>query len=149
MKYCTKCGTANQDSQNFCTTCGAALPASAPNPGYAPNTSYGQPSYSNTTTPINFNVNSAYQQPITEETLPEKFRPIKPWGYVGYSLLFALPLIGLIMMIVYATKDDNINRRNYARSFLWMMLLAIAISLVVSLVFGATFATVFSNLNYY
>ena len=31
---------------------------------------------------------------------PEEFRPISPWAYFGYSVLFTVPLIGLIVNIV-------------------------------------------------
>ena len=49
-------------------------------------------------------------------SIPANLRPLSAWAYFGYSLLFALPVAGLIMMIIFALDDSNINRRNYARS---------------------------------
>lgn len=68
----------------------------------------GQPS-------ITYNVAA---QPITEKNLPEEFKPISAWGYIGYNLLFSIPIIGTIMLFVYAFGGTSkINLRNYARSF--------------------------------
>ena len=49
--------------------------------------------------------------------LPYQYRPLSPWAYFGYSLLFSLPVIGLISLILLSFNNNNINRRNYARSF--------------------------------
>lgn len=47
--------------------------------------------------------------------LPDEIRPISMWGYFGYQILFALPLIGTILLIVFALGGTrNINLRNYS-----------------------------------
>ena len=54
------------------------------------------------------------------------YRPLSPWAYVGYSILFCLPVIGIIFLIVFCFNNDNINRKNYARSYLcWLLIIAI------------------------
>lgn len=63
----------------------------------------------------------------------EEFRPLSPWAYFGYSVLFTVPLIGLIVNLVFCFSSENINRRNYARSF-WCAYLLAAIIIAVSLV---------------
>ena len=55
----------------------------------------------------------------------EQFTPITPWGYVGYTILFAIPIIGIILLIVFSISSKNINRRNYARSFWCVFLIAL------------------------
>ncbi len=65
---------------------------------------------------------------------PEQFRPLSPWAYFGYGLLFAVPIIGFIFLIVYAFDDSSINRRNYARSFFCGLLLLL-------IIFGVILAT--------
>ena len=63
---------------------------------------------------------------------PERFRPIGAWGYVGYTLLLSLPLLGLIVTLVFACSDSHIARRNYARSMLcWRLLWALALGGIV------------------
>ena len=77
----------------------------------------GQPS-------VTYNVMNS--QPLTESNLPEEFKPISSWGYIGYSLLFSIPLIGFIMLCVYAFGGTNkVNLRNYARSYFCILLLII------------------------
>ena len=63
----------------------------------------------------------------------EEFRPLSPWAYFGYSILFSIPVIGLIVNLVFCFSDGNINRRNYARSF-WCAYLLAAIIIAVFLV---------------
>lgn len=69
----------------------------------------------------------------------EQFRPLSAWAYVGYTILFGLPLIGFVLMIVFALSDGNINRRNYARSFLCWLLIGtiVGIALIVTGSVGA------------
>ena len=60
--------------------------------------------------------------------LPEEIRPISMWGYFGYQILFAIPLIGLILLIVFALGGTrNVNLRNYARSYFCILIIGIAI----------------------
>ena len=81
---------------------------------------------------ITYNV--ATPQPITENNLPEEFKPISPWGYLGYNLLFSIPLIGLIMLCVYAFGGTSkVNLRNYARSYFCIILIYIIVILFISL----------------
>ena len=54
-----------------------------------------------------------------ERNIPEQYEPISMWGYLGYSILFAIPILGIIMILVFSfSKDENINVRNYARSYI-------------------------------
>lgn len=48
--------------------------------------------------------------------IPSEYRPLSPWAYFGYNILFCIPIVGLILLIIYSFNNENINRRNYARS---------------------------------
>ena len=61
--------------------------------------------------------------------IPYEYRPLSPWAYFGYNILFAIPLIGIIFLIVFSLDSSNINRRNYARSFWCIYVLAILVIL--------------------
>lgn len=63
----------------------------------------------------------------------EQFRPISAWGYIGYSLLFAIPVVGFILLIVFALSESNVNRRNYARSYFCALLVVILLAAVMFL----------------
>lgn len=57
--------------------------------------------------------------------LPREFKPLGAWAYFGLSILFSIPVLGLIMLIVFSFSDGNINRRNYARSYFCMVLVVL------------------------
>jgi len=76
----------------------------------------------------------------------EQFRPLSPWAYFGYMILFGIPLVGFILLIVFSLSDSNINRRNFARSF-WCAYVLALIMIVVIIIAGASFATAFGTLG--
>ena len=75
----------------------------------------------------------AYPAQIDENNLPREYKPLGAWAYFGYSLLFGVPIIGIIFAIIFACGGTaNINLRNYARSYFCSMLVAvIAIILII------------------
>ena len=81
-------------------------------------------------------------------TGPEEYRPLSPWAYFGYSILFAIPIFGLIFNLILCFNDENINRRNYARSF-WCAYLLVAIIVIaafaVMTVLGVTVDQIFDQ----
>ena len=79
--------------------------------------------------------------------IPKEYKPLSAWAYVGYNLLFSLPLVGFIMLIVYSLDNSNINRRNYARSFFCAMLLAIIITIVLLVFLFAILGLSFSAIE--
>lgn len=70
--------------------------------------------------------------------LPENYRPISPWGYIGYQILFSIPCIGLILMLVFAfSGNTNVNLRNFARSYLILILFVVILYVIMFVVMGA------------
>ena len=56
----------------------------------------------------------------------DEYRLLSAWGYVGYTFLFAIPVIGFILLIVFSFSNTNYNRRNFARShFCWLLIIVI------------------------
>ena len=108
--YCPNCGATIAPGQQYCNACGS--PAN-------PSPYYGQPYPS-------FPV-------VNEYSLPSQYRPLSAWAYFGYMLLFSIPVVGFILLIIYSFSDDNINRRNFARSY-WCAFLIAAIVCVVVLI---------------
>lgn len=39
---------------------------------------------------------------------------IKPWGYIGYNILFNIPFIGFILLLVFSFDKSNLNRKYFA-----------------------------------
>lgn len=79
---------------------------------------------------------------------PAQFRPLSPWAYFGYSILFAIPIVGIVLLIVFALSDQNINRRNFARSFFCALVIVLILFgvLLVSGIAGGAYGY-FSSLN--
>ena len=65
--------------------------------------------------------------------LPAASRPLSPWSYFGLGILYALPLLGWIFLIVPAIGSANINRRNYARSYFCVYVLAIILGVLLTI----------------
>lgn len=72
----------------------------------------------------------------------EQYRPLSPWAYFGYTILYGIPVIGIIMLVIHSFNDSNINRRNFARSF-WCIYIIAAIAIAIGLATGAA-ATLFN-----
>ena len=137
---CSKCGAVNEDGSMFCTQCGASMTgysAPAPDP-VQPNRVPPSmtPDYSRPGGPDPTMMRSMPYSTGRSQTpvIPPEYQPISVLGYIGYHLLFSIPIVGLIMMIIYAVKSDgNINVRNLARSMLVVILIVIVISVIMSL----------------
>ena len=152
---CTSCGAELPEGTTFCTSCGAKVATAQPTqPSYDPNQNFQQPVNSNQNTYAGYN--QPYQQqiqPMTMQQFPqmttmEDTTPISPWGYIGYNILFSIPIVGLVMLFVYSFgSNTNVNLKNYARSFLLMMLIVVIIYVVIAIFFGAVIAGVANSVN--
>ncbi len=100
-------------------------PSVPPTPVYGPNVPV-QPVYGG--------------QPVYQDTTP-----LSAWAYVGYMVLFAIPLVGFIMMLVFAFGDGNINRKNFTRGYLILGLIGFVIGFIMVLAFGASINELFSE----
>ena len=72
---------------------------------------------------------------MDQNNIPFEYKPISMWGYFGYQILFAIPLIGFILLLVFSFGGTkNINLRNFARSYFCMLIIvAILIAVIASL----------------
>ncbi len=71
------------------------------------------------------------------EGIPAEYKPLSPWAYFGYSILFSIPLVGFILLIVFSLDNSNINRRNFARSY-WCTLILLVIIFIILIIFVST-----------
>ena len=77
-------------------------------------------------------------QPQQTNTVPWNYKPLSPWAYVGIQLLFCVPIVGFVFMLVWAFSNNNINRKNFARSYL-IFVIAGAIITVIAIIIMAIF----------
>ena len=71
--------------------------------------------------------------------IPYNYKPLSPWAYFGYQLLFTIPLIGFIFLLVFAFNNDNINRRNFARSYFCFSIIVIIFIAIIFLLYGSSY----------
>ena len=94
-----------------------------------------------------------YRQPIpfTKEMLPPQYRPLSAWAYFGYTILFNLPLAGIVFLIIFSFDDENINRRSFARSYWCVLLLGavLVLSVVMFILIAAVSTGILGDLPYY
>lgn len=125
--FCSNCGKELPDNAKFCSACGASAgmltqaPEPQPEPPQ-PEPKADEPLFASAPEPV----------------VPAENRPLGPWAYFGYSILFSIPVIGFILLIIFSFAGKNINRKNFARSYwCWFILmLAIILILVVVLLTG-------------
>ncbi len=128
MAFCQNCGNEINPGKTFCTKCGAPTADSAAyNDAANQNT---QPAYAPTQ-----NYSAAVNQPANY--IPEEYKPMSAWAYFGYSLLFSIPIVGLIVNLVLCFSKTNINKRNYARSF-WCWYVIVAAAIIIAAVSGVS-----------
>ena len=132
MAFCTFCGTSVPDNIKFCTSCGKPMGITAPTP--APPVQPVQP----------------YAPAPDPNALPpgSKYEPITTGGYIGIMLLMMLPLVNLILLLVWACGGcRKVNKTNFARALLIMMLISAAISGIIFLIFGSMFGAGLSDIT--
>ena len=82
-----------------------------------------------------------YQQPkVPYPNIPDydpnyNYTPVTAWSYFWYKILFAIPIVGLVFLIVFSVGGTrNINLRNYARSYFCALLILAIVAVVVFIV---------------
>ena len=71
------------------------------------------------------------------KSIPSEYRPLSPWAYFGYGILFNIPVIGFILLIIFSLDSSNINRKNYARSY-WCIYILVIVFIIVLTVLGTS-----------
>ena len=149
-KFCTNCGATLDDDKKFCTECGASVnesPAGAAAPPQA------APVYAQAATATMPPPQPAYQPAAAyggdmASAKGSKYEPITTGGFIGIMLLMCIPIVGQILMIVWALGGcRKINKRNLARASLIMMVVALVISFILGLVLKSLFGKVVDQIE--
>lgn len=70
---------------------------------------------------------------------PKEYEPLSAWQYFWLSVLFSIPILGVVYLIIYSISKANYNRRSFARSY-WCAYIVAAIVCVILIVTGASTA---------
>ena len=141
QKICAHCGSAMPLNSKFCTECGTPFPQEdqpakpQENPAEQPaeetsvNPQSGQP-MNNTppvyADPVYNTVMPPYSPEITKESVEgTKYEPISSLGWLGIFLLVGIPVIGPLLVIIWACCGcRKVNKRTFARGMLlkWLLI---------------------------
>ena len=138
--YCRSCGTKLEEGVKFCPNCGGENAKDTVEVVKTDNQyqSHNNEMYNNYRNILNQGYNyEMYHDYKRNKDIPIEYKPLGAWAYFGWNLLFALPLVGFIILIVFACgATKNINLRNYARSYFCYLVIALII-LIIFLVIAA------------
>ena len=135
--YCSNCGKQLPDSAKFCADCGQPIiipenqTAKEPEQEKAPEP-VAEPTPVVPRTPEK--ENEPLFAPEPEPVVPEENRPLSPWAYFGYGLLFSIPVVGFILLIVLSFAGKNVNRKNFTRSYWCWAILVLGLILIAVVV---------------
>ena len=148
-RFCTECGAKLKDGAAFCSECGAKVPAGK-QPGAAPETppqTQAQPAAAEQQT---YQPRQTYTVPVST---PPAAQPVSTAYYFWMMLLFAVPVIGLIVCLVTAFSGEDASRKNFSRAALIWILVAIVLSIIVAIAIAAVGGSImnilFNSYRYY
>lgn len=130
-KFCQYCGSSMDENSSFCQSCGKSQTAAAP---AAPQSSYSAPT-STYSSPSSYSATSSYSPYSTgyNPMQAAKDAPLTVGQYIGMFILSSLPLIGFILLLVWAfSGDTNTNKKNYARAILIIGIIAGVLTAIFS-----------------
>lgn len=125
---CKNCSAEIDNAASFCVVCGNPVEKAQPVYQAPEQPVYQAPAYqAPIAPPPPAPVPTVVQQTIVSD---KALAPVTSIGqYIGWSLITMIPLIGFIMMIVWAIDSSNMNRANYFRA-IWVVAL-ISVVLIV------------------
>lgn len=77
-------------------------------------------------------------------------KPMSVKDWLITLLIMAIPLVGFIMLFVYAFgNNENVNKQNWAKAQLIFIVIAIGLAIVFISIFGAIFASALAGSQSY
>ena len=131
MAFCTECGATIADGKQFCTSCGKPMKAAKTRSQKATTaTAVAEPPRPVQAAPV-------YAGGVQGPPQGSPYAVMSTGSYVLASIIMSIPVIGWIIGIIWACGVcKNLNRRNYARSFLIFLLVGLVLSLIAYLLAG-------------
>ena len=136
MKQCPYCGNSVLDDAKFCVECGKSLVEDAPAAEAAPAEAPEQIVTETPAVPAEPAEVSTDMPVITQ--VPSRKQMLSTFQYIALSLLYALPVIGLVFLFVFgAGHPKNVSLKRFSAAMLvlrlvfWIVLLALLIVAMV------------------
>lgn len=151
MAHCRQCGSTIKEGVKFCTECGAscepAAEAAAPQSAAPAQTAAPQaaPVYNAPVHTPPSQAAPAYAAPIQPPAPDGKYELISTGGLIGIMLLMCIPILGQLLMIVWACGGcRKLQKRYLARASLILTLVGLLISLLLGFAFRSTWKRITS-----
>lgn len=143
MKVCPTCGAQCNDSSAFCINCGAQFSASQSQQQYSqPQQQYVQAQPQQYSQP-----QQQYAAPQPTYSSPAN-ETVSIGNWIGTFILTGLPLVGLILLFVWAFGSNTPkSKSNYAKATLIMMVIAIVLSIIVGVIMAIVGVSIFDELG--
>lgn len=159
---CVSCGAPMKEGIAFCTSCGAkkgekaaqqtpqppkqAAPPPPPPPQQPPVAAAPVYQAPPPQQPIQQPIQAAPQQTLEQSVKGTKYEPITTGGFIGIMLLLCIPIIGFILLIVWACGGcRKISKRSFARATLILGVIMAVLGLIIGLVFGSMIQGLLKN----
>jgi hypothetical protein len=65
------------------------------------------------------------------DNVPEEYKPLGMWSYFLWQILFAIPIVGFILLIIQALAAKNKNLKNFARSYFCFLIIVIVLFVIL------------------
>lgn len=143
--FCENCGEKIPDGSVFCTHCGTKQTG---NRSAGQTGSVGQTAERiNIPPPVQNAPRPVYSQQSTQSS--EDLDLITMGQYLIMFLIMAIPIAGIVMLFIWSFGSEaGPNKKNFARAYLVMMLIAIGISIIMSIVMATIAASLMSTMYY-
>ena len=85
----------------------------------------------------NTNVTNTTTTMTNSNTIPEEYKPLSIGQFIGFTFLFAIPCVGLIVTIIFACGAvKNKNLINWARAQLIILGIIVALYVIFFILLG-------------
>lgn len=85
----------------------------------------------------------------TFENQNQNQKPMSVKDWLITLLIMAIPIVGFIMLFVYAFgSNENVNRQNWAKAQLIMIAIIIGLLVLFFIIFGSIFAAAMAGSKY-
>lgn len=139
LLFCKHCGLLLPAHQTVCPRCGTPAPQ--------PSAPADQPLYTSTAPQPSA---APTEGPRYQATAPKARGAMGLAGYFGSLLLFAVPVVGLIFMLIWSISDRvRPERHRLAQAYLIRTVIFSALLLVAALVFSAVMSNIAYRMVYY
>lgn len=139
--FCTQCGTANDETNNYCINCQSQLRKIQKEVVAQPvqtSSNYNRPNNSNNNT-AQTNYNNQYKQQLE--------KPVTMGTWIGLMLLSIVPFGGIIALII-ALSSQNQSLKNYGKAMLVIMGIGFVLA-ILAIIVVAVFVDSFGTPNFY